>query len=396
MKIIIPIRFRDDSWLGGQNYFLSLIYAICNSDELSRHQVYVLTNRPDLLSNSNSNSNSKNIGIDVISAPWLEPRSSLPNLLNGAIDSYANFNPRMYRFAKSVNADLITHSTPRFFSPCPTLFWMPDFQHRRYPQYFSANEIGQREKLVTSTSRAGHILLSSHSAARDFRSYYPQMSNVTTHALQFTPLLDGNVINDIDDEQIRAKYELPKNFFFLPNQFWQHKNHFVVLEALRRLPDSYRVVCTGSLTDYRFSDHISNIREFIVRHSLQDKFRVLGVVKRNEMLSMMRMSVCVINPSFFEGWSTTVEEAKHTGKRLILSDIDVHKEQNPKDAVFFPANDHEQLAEAMQKVIDEYRPESEALRQLEARKNYRSSIVQFGENYFDIAEKVVASGKTRS
>lgn len=387
MKIIIPIRFRDDAWLGGQNYFLSLIHAIESSDEISRHQIHVLTNRPDLLGDR------KSYGVEVISAPWLEPRSSLPNLINGAMDSYANFNPRMYRFAKSVNADLITHSTPRRFSPCSTLFWMPDFQHRRYPQYFSASEIAQRDKLVASTSLAGHILLSSHSAARDFRSYYPQLSQVTTHALQFTPLLDGNVGSNIDNEQIRAKYDLPEKFFFLPNQFWQHKNHFVVLEALRRLPVQYKVVCTGSLTDYRFRHHISNIREFIDRHSLQDKFRILGVVERNEMLSLMRMSACVINPSFFEGWSTTVEEAKHMGKRLVLSDIDVHKEQNPKDAVFFPADDHEQLAEAMQKIINEYSHESEALRQLEAGKNYRSLIIQFGKNYFDIAEKVLMSGK---
>lgn len=388
MKIIIPIRFRDDAWLGGQNYFLSLINAIGNSDELSRHQVFVLTNRPDLLGDR------KNSSVDIISAPWLEPRSSLPNLLNGAMDSYANFNPRMYRFAKSVRADLITHSTPRFFSPCPTLFWMPDFQHRRYPQYFSTSEFAQRDKLVASTSREGHILLSSHSAARDFRTYYPQLSQVTTHALQFTPLLDGNIGNDIDDEKIRTKYDLTETFFFLPNQFWQHKNHFVVLEALRRLPDSYQVVCTGSPTDYRFKDHIGNIREFIERYSLQDKFRILGVVDRNEMLSLMRMSVCVINPSFFEGWSTTVEEAKHMGKRLILSDIDVHKEQNPQDAVFFPADDHEQLEEAMQKIIGEYSPKSEALRQLDAGKNYRSSLAQFGKNYFDIAEKVVMHRKS--
>ena len=389
MNIIIPIRFRDDAWLGGQNYFLSLINAIGKSDQLSCHQIYALTNRPDLLRDK------KNDGLEIVSATWLEPRSSVQSLLNGVMDSYANFNPRMYRFAKSVNADLITHSTPRLFSPCPTLFWMPDFQHRRYPQYFSASEINQRDKMVASTSRAGHILLSSHSAAHDFRSYFPKLSQVTTHALQFTPLLDENLRNDINDEQIRVKYDLPEYFFFLPNQFWQHKNHLVVLEALRRLPDTCKVICTGSLTDYRFRNHTNNILEFITRHSLQDKFRMLGVVNRTDMLSMMRMSVCVINPSFFEGWSTTVEEAKHMGKRLVLSDIDVHKEQNPQEAVFFSADDHEQLAESMQKVLNEYNPQVEAARQVDAAKNYLSSIVQFGKNFFDITGKVVASGKNR-
>ena len=389
MRIILPIRFRDDAWLGGQNYFLSLVSAIGKSGALSRHQVYVLTNRPDLLGDRKSD------GPEIVHASWLEPRSSLPNMVNGAMDSYANINPRMYRFAKSVRADLITHSTPRLFSPCPTLFWMPDFQHRRYPQYFSAAEIRQRDTLVAATSRAGHILLSSHSAARDFRNYYPHLAHVTAHALQFTPLLDGNKGNAIDDAKIRAKYELPEIFFFLPNQFWQHKNHFVVLEALRQLPDSCHVVCTGSLADYRFREHISKIRDFIDRYSLQDKFRILGVVNRGEMLSLMRMSACVINPSYFEGWSTTVEEAKHMGKRLVLSDIDVHREQNPKDAVFFPPDDSGQLATAMQKVLAEYSHEAEVLRRTEAGQNYLRSIVQFGKNYFDIAEKVVASGKSR-
>lgn len=390
MKIILPVRFRDDAWLGGQNYFLSLINAIGHYDALSRHRVYVLTNRPDLLAGQNNN------GLEIISAPWLEPRSSLPNLINGAMDSYANFNPRMYQFAKSVHADLITHSTPRIFSPCPTLFWMPDFQHRIYPKYFSGSEIELRDAMVASTSRTGHILLSSHSAAMDFRTHYPHLSNVSTHALQFTPLLDESAGTDIDQGQIRAKYGVSGEFFFLPNQFWQHKNHLVVLEALRRLPDSFQVVCTGSLTDYRFKDHITNIREFITRHSLQNKFRVLGVVNRNEMLSLMRMSVCVINPSLFEGWSTTVEEAKHMGKRLVLSDIDVHREQNPEDAVFFRSDDAGGLAVAMQKILEEYKPESESRRQFNAGKNYHSSLAQFGKNYFDIAERVVMSGRSKT
>lgn len=33
-----------------------------------------------------------------------------------------------------------------------------------------------------------------------------------------------------------------------------------------------------------------------------------------------------VNPSFYEGWSTTVEEAKSIGVPLLLSDIPVHRE----------------------------------------------------------------------
>ena len=44
--------------------------------------------------------------------------------------------------------------------------------------------------------------------------------------------------------------------------------------------------------------------------------------------------IALINPSFFEGWSTTVEEAKSLGTKMILSNIKLHLEQ-AKNALFF-------------------------------------------------------------
>ncbi len=41
----------------------------------------------------------------------------------------------------------------------------------------------------------------------------------------------------------------------------------------------------------------------------------------------MLCSTALINPSQFEGWSTTVEEAKSLGVKMLLSDLEVHKEQ---------------------------------------------------------------------
>ena len=42
----------------------------------------------------------------------------------------------------------------------------------------------------------------------------------------------------------------------------------------------------------------------------------------------------MINPSLFEGWSSTVEECKSVGKNMILSDLNVHKEQYPTQTFF--------------------------------------------------------------
>ena len=44
----------------------------------------------------------------------------------------------------------------------------------------------------------------------------------------------------------------------------------------------------------------------------------------------------LLNPSRFEGWSTTVEEAKAVGTPMLLSDIAVHREQAPQARFFAP------------------------------------------------------------
>ena len=62
----------------------------------------------------------------------------------------------------------------------------------------------------------------------------------------------------------------------------------------------------------------------------KDYYKILGVVPYNDLLSLMAYSIAVINPSKSEGWSSTVEQAKSYGKMILLSDLDVHLEQNPK------------------------------------------------------------------
>lgn len=60
------------------------------------------------------------------------------------------------------------------------------------------------------------------------------------------------------------------------------------------------------------------------------------------------LSVAVINPSLFEGWSTTVEEAKSLGVPLILSDLSIHREQTGGAASFFNPEDPTDIARVLE------------------------------------------------
>ena len=61
----------------------------------------------------------------------------------------------------------------------------------------------------------------------------------------------------------------------------------------------------------------------------------------------MAYSIAVLNPSKSEGWSSTVEQAKSYGKMVLLSNLDVHLEQNPRRKFFFKTNDVKKLTKKL-------------------------------------------------
>jgi glycosyltransferase involved in cell wall biosynthesis len=150
-----------------------------------------------------------------------------------------------------------------------------------------------------------------------------------------------------DPPAIIAQYNLPSRYFYLPNQFWRHKNHQVVIDALallKRRGLDVVVAASGSKDDPREPSYFSDLMKDVVRHGLEENFRYLGMIPLAHVYALLRSSTALVNPSRIEGWSTTVEEAKSFGVPMILSDIDVHREQSGGVARYFGADDAEALA----------------------------------------------------
>ena len=155
-----------------------------------------------------------------------------------------------------------------------------------------------------------------------------------------------------DFEALLAKYNLPRHFFYLPNQFWQHKNHECVIKALgiaKREGKDIVVAVSGNHEDSRDPDYLPKLLSLITAESVEENFRVLGMIPYEDVQALMLSAAALINPSRFEGWSTTVEEAKSLGVEMLLSDIHVHREQAEKYAQFFGQDIPSQLADIMSK-----------------------------------------------
>lgn len=235
----------------------------------------------------------------------------------------------------------------------PTLAWIPDFQHMRAPENFGERERAIRDRFYRDQcAYATRVIVSSHAARKDLAQFCPA-ALARSRVLHFVARVPDPATLP-SREALAAKYGCPEPYFFLPNQFWAHKNHIVVIEALgllkaRGVP--CQVLATGNTLDARQPDYFPRLAARVRALGVEREFRCLGLVPYGDLAALMWHSIAVLNPSKFEGWSTSVEEAKSLGKRTILSDIEVHREQAPPGGVYFSPDDAGGLALHLQAVL---------------------------------------------
>jgi glycosyltransferase involved in cell wall biosynthesis len=235
----------------------------------------------------------------------------------------------------------------------PHACWIPDFQHVDLPQLFSPEEIHERNALFSEIAvRSPLLVLSSQHTAQKFQTLYPA-SQTIRRILSFHTLPDPHWFAS-DPLETVEKYQLPDRFLICNNQFWQHKGHAVLLDAiadLRHLGQAVALICTGDTSDYRNVDYFQQLEQQIRDLGISDLVYILGAIPRADQMQLMRQSLAIVQPSNYEGWSTIVEEAQALGKPIVLSDFPVHLEQNPDRAVYFPQGDSQALAAALAETL---------------------------------------------
>jgi glycosyltransferase involved in cell wall biosynthesis len=231
--------------------------------------------------------------------------------------------------------------------PVPWIGWIPDFQHRRLPEHFSpAGRRSRDDAYRQLAEEASHLVVSSRDAHSDLMRWLPVASErVSVLPFRTVP---GAAWFTGDPRARSLAFGLPQKYLIFPSQFWAHKNHRVVFEALGLLrkmgvPDVV-LVCTGLRRDTRSAGHFGELSRYVEEHRLEDRVRFLGLLPRGAQIDLLRGAAAVVQPSLFEGWSAVVEDARVLGKRIYVSDIPVHREQEPDHASFFPAELPESLA----------------------------------------------------
>ena len=270
---------------------------------------------------------------------------------------------------------------------CRWAGWIPDFQHRQLPQLFAEKELAKRDNGIAQLAGdARTIVFSSEASARDFREYCPT-ATTRSEVLRFCTA-PAPAWFEGDPAAVQQRYHLPDRFFLISNQLWQHKNHLLVLDALGLLAERGirpHVVCTGQPSDFRDKNFLNVVLQRMHERGVAAQVSLLGLIARSDQIQLMRRCLAVVQPSLCEGWSTVVEDARVLGKDVILSDLAVHREQNPPGARFFDRTSAESLAAALAEAWASGVPGPDAAREASAREDAQRAQLFFGRRFLEIA-----------
>ena len=375
------------SWLGSVNYYRNLLNAIFTLRDRQIEPVLLLGERADtgILAGLPP--------VELIQSSWLDPltpRWAVRKVWQQAFGS----DPLLERFLRSRDIDVLSHSD--FLGSqarLPTICWIGDFQHRQLPEYFTKRERLYRDRdFKLQCQHATRILVSSHDAERALATF-DEACVAKSRVLQFVaqPSLGGAAT---ELPILEERYGFAGPYLHVPNQFWAHKNHGLILDALALLKDRGQpvlVISTGAKEDYRQPRYFAQLMARADSLGIADSFRTLGVIPQNDLLGLMMNAIALLNPSRAEGWSTSVEEAKSLGKQVILSDIPVHREQAPPDGVYVDPDDAPGLADAMSQAWATFDATVDEARRSRAQSQLPGRVQAFAERYQAIVLEVSAS-----
>lgn len=277
---------------------------------------------------------------------------------------------------RAVNADLVFSplTTASFFDPeVPLVALVHDLQHVYFPAFFTPEQRHLRQQqLEEACRRSDRVVCVSHHVRDSLlaaTTVRPESVTVIYHALlQELPSASaaetGAVLHELGLTEGR--------FLLYPANFWPHKNHRVLLEALQayvsRHPDSsLALVCTGAPNGL-----MEQLRKRAQRGGLAGRVMFPGHLPGPQLAALLQSCQALIYPSLFEGFGMPVLEAMACGKPVLCSNVASLPEVAGDAALFFDPTD----AGAVERAIERVEIDAELVARLVERGRRR--VVSFG------------------
>ena len=255
---------------------------------------------------------------------------------------------------------LLSPSMPAFSFRLPFVVPIFDLNHRLQPEFPEVSAFGEtnnREYFYINTCRFATLILvnSELGKAEILRFYGHLIDEDRIRILPYYPPIEGRPLpNAAELFRVRTKYSLPERYFFYPAQFWPHKNHKLIFQAIKIIANETGVVMPsvfcGAYWNYTMASNFKELVALASNLGIADHVRYLGSVPDEDMAALYTLSAGLVMPTFFGPTNIPPLEAWHFGRPVITSDIRGHREQISDAGVLVDPSSPQALADAMKRV----------------------------------------------
>ena len=297
-------------------------------------------------------------------------------------------------FATANEIDFMWFPTPAFEEiDIPYCFTVWDLQHRLqpfFPEVSKGQEWQKREEFYARVLRkASYVITGTDRGKEETINFY----QVASERIRILPLPTPSFqevaplpINHLVDEKLNGQY------LFYPAQFWSHKNHIRLIEAIHILKVKqnikFHVVFVGS--DKGIKPYL---KEAVADKGLDEQVHFLGFVQRGELASLYKNAFALVFPSMFGPDNLPPLEAFSLGCPAIVANVPGSNQQYGSAALFFDALSSEELAERILDIKNNAKIRQELIQKgLNRAQNYTSS--HYMEDIFGIMAEFDSIRKT--
>jgi len=244
--------------------------------------------------------------------------------------------------------DLVWFATP-FAQDCerPYIFTVWDLEFLDQPWFPEVSRDGEWQRRHRHYSRyipqATRVIVPSESGREQLLRHFSIGTERVLVLHHPTPKFGEGV----DPGAVLRKHGVEEPYVFYPAQYWSHKNHATLLDALMRL-NGFQLVCVGS-----DKGALAHVRGLVEQLGLADRVRLLGFVEREELVVLYRGAFALTYVSYFGPENLPPLEAFALDCPVICAEIPGAREQLGEAALFVPPADASALAEAVKRLHDD-------------------------------------------
>lgn len=233
--------------------------------------------------------------------------------------------------------------------PVPALTSIHDLMHRyerQFPEVSAKGEYRLRElhyKNICKWTKG--ILVDSEVGKRHVMESY-SLAAERIHVLPY--IAPAYMYSYHNAASFDSRYQLPEKFIFYPAQFWEHKNHNKLIDAVGRLkqdlPD-LKLVLVGSKKN-GYESALKTVQE----QGLSENIFFLGYVPDTDMPELYRRARALVMPTFFGPTNIPPLEAFVAGCPVAISGIYGIPEQVGDAALLFHPESIGEIAESIKRL----------------------------------------------